>query len=255
MDVDIFISHASEDKHDVATPLAKALEDRGYKVWYDQFMLTIGCSLRREIDKGLASCRFGIVVLSPSFFAKEWPQKELDALTAREAAGHGQIILPVWHDLDRDALLRFSPILADRVGVSTSKGIKYVVDQIVSAIEAFIRPTDSAISGTRSAEPLLRSFPVEVLLLGAGPDSVASAATIKPWAHHPVRSLIGTFWSLAHLQPFLSTFTSIEQLNEKIAQQPKMPSDLEILDWTSLRKLPKESSVGAMPKPRVALII
>lgn len=91
----IFIAHATEDKDAVARPIADALRKRGYSVWYDEYSLKLGDSLRRGIDKGLASCVFGVVILSKSFFAKQWPQKELDALTTREAAEGGKIILPV----------------------------------------------------------------------------------------------------------------------------------------------------------------
>src|SRR5918999_1630237 len=65
---DVFISHASEDKTDVVRPLAHALTELDIKVWYDEFELTIVDSLRRKIDAGIANSRFGVVVLSPSFF-------------------------------------------------------------------------------------------------------------------------------------------------------------------------------------------
>ena len=77
----IFISHASEDKRTFVRPLAHALKGRGLQIWYDEFSLKLGDSLRRSIDRGLAECSAGVVVLSPSFFAKEWPQRELDAST------------------------------------------------------------------------------------------------------------------------------------------------------------------------------
>ncbi|MCK9385933.1 MAG: DUF1883 domain-containing protein [Nevskia sp.] len=77
---DVFISHASEDKEEIVRPLAQALRSEGLRVWYDEFELRIGDSLRRKIDKGLASSRFGLVVLSPSFIAKGWTNYELDGL-------------------------------------------------------------------------------------------------------------------------------------------------------------------------------
>ena len=67
---DVFISHASEDKDAIVRPLAIALQQHGLEVWYDEFELRIGDSLRRKIDKGLAHSRFGVVVLSQYFFAK-----------------------------------------------------------------------------------------------------------------------------------------------------------------------------------------
>lgn len=74
---DVFISHASEDKEAVVRPMAAALVQAGLRVWYDEFTLTLGDGLRESIDRGLAQSRYGIVVLSPSFFGKRWPQQEL----------------------------------------------------------------------------------------------------------------------------------------------------------------------------------
>lgn len=66
------------------------------EVWYDEFSLTIGDTLRRKIDRGLIACRFGVVVLSPAFFGKGWPNYELDGLVTREVAGSRQLILPAF---------------------------------------------------------------------------------------------------------------------------------------------------------------
>lgn len=68
---DVFISHASEDKDCVVRPLAHALRIKGLNVWYDEFELKIGDSLRRKIDQGLSRSRFGIVVISRSFIKKD----------------------------------------------------------------------------------------------------------------------------------------------------------------------------------------
>jgi hypothetical protein len=117
---DAFISHAGQDKRKVVKPLANALTGLGYRVWYDEFELCVGDSLRQSIDKGLMNSRFGIVVLSPEFFARNWPQYELNGLTAREMDGH-KVILPIWHMVDRDEVLRYSPTLADKIALSTKK--------------------------------------------------------------------------------------------------------------------------------------
>lgn len=132
---DAFISHASEDKDDIVRPLAQALQQRGYDIWYDEFSLTLGDSLRRSIDRGLAGSKFGIVVLSPNFLTKEWPQRELDGLTAREIDGQ-KVILPIWHKISREEILRYSPVLADRLAANTDKGIDYIVSQIVQVLSS-----------------------------------------------------------------------------------------------------------------------
>lgn len=65
---DVFVSHASEDKEELVKPLVLALQAAGYKVWYDEFTLKVGDSLRRSIDSGLVNSRYGIVVFSKAFF-------------------------------------------------------------------------------------------------------------------------------------------------------------------------------------------
>jgi hypothetical protein len=134
MEWDVFISHASEDKDDFVRPLGEALRKLGYKVWLDEFTIVVGDSLRQSIDRGLAHSRFGIVVISPDFLAKPWPQRELDGLVAREIEG-GKVILPVWHNIDRAGVVDRSPTLADRLAVSSAKGLEYVVAELVRAMQ------------------------------------------------------------------------------------------------------------------------
>lgn len=131
---DVFVSHATEDKDDVVRPLAYALQARGVKVWYDEFELRIGDSLRQRIDAGIARSRYGIVVLSHAFFAKGWPQYELDGLVTMSVGGK-QIILPLWHEISKDEVMRQSPSLADKVALRTSDyGIEEIADEITAVV-------------------------------------------------------------------------------------------------------------------------
>ena len=129
---DLFISHASEDKTFVR-PLAEALRAEGLSVWYDEFTLNVGDSLRRSIDAGLARSKRGIVVVSPNFLRKEWPKKELDALVARESSGT-QLVFPIWHEVTAAEVAAHSPLLADRVASSTSRGLDNVVLDLLRAL-------------------------------------------------------------------------------------------------------------------------
>ena len=94
---DLFISHASED-NDWVGPLAVALRAEGLDIWYDEYEFQIGDNVRTKIDQGLLRSRYGLVVFSPTFFEKFWPQYELDGLFARQSAGE-PVILPIWHRL------------------------------------------------------------------------------------------------------------------------------------------------------------
>jgi TIR domain len=130
---DVFISHASEDKDDFVRRLAHGLEEKGLKVWFDEFTLTVGDSLRRSIDDGLSRSRFGIVVISPAFLRKDWPQRELDGLVAREIRGV-KVILPVWHNITADLIRKYSPTLADRLAVSSASGLGHVIAELLRAM-------------------------------------------------------------------------------------------------------------------------
>ena len=65
---DAFIAHASEDKLEFVRPLAEKLTELGLKIWYDEFELKVGDSLRGSIDRGLVNSKYGIVVLSKNSF-------------------------------------------------------------------------------------------------------------------------------------------------------------------------------------------
>ncbi|WKJ88822.1 ankyrin repeat domain-containing protein [Methylomonas montana] len=130
----LFICHASEDKKAIAGPLAEQLRQAGYQVWYDEYALKLGDSLRRSIDKGLAEADYGIVILSPAFFAKAWTSLELGGLTALDVQCKNAI-LPVWHRVNRADVERFSPMLADKLSISTDGGVAAVVAGIQRAVQ------------------------------------------------------------------------------------------------------------------------
>ena len=132
---DVFISHASEDKESVARPLAHALRNAGLEVWFDEFELRIGDSLRRKIDRGLAGSRFGVVVLSQSFFGKGWPNYELDGLVTKAVSGE-QVLLPVWHKVTQEEVIAYSPSLADKLARNTAT---HTIEEIATEIADLIR--------------------------------------------------------------------------------------------------------------------
>lgn len=161
MNYDVFISHASEDKDAVARPIAELLRSRGLRVWLDEMELKLGDSLRRSIDLGLANSRYGLVILSSHFLSKEWPQKELDGLVARED-GSQKVILPVWHNVSRADIVSYSAPLADKLAAPTSKGLAYVVDAVVRAIEVPVLTQTAATTPEREGN----GFGIEALLIG-----------------------------------------------------------------------------------------
>lgn len=115
---DAFISHATEDKDDLVRPLARMLKEYGFRIWYDEFELEIGDSLRESIDQGLVNSRYGIVIISEKFLDKNWTKYELNSLVAKEIEGE-KVILPIWHNVTKEQILKYSPMLADKLALTT----------------------------------------------------------------------------------------------------------------------------------------
>ncbi|MDI3567271.1 toll/interleukin-1 receptor domain-containing protein [Bradyrhizobium sp. Arg816] len=132
---DAFISHASEDKSSFVRPLAEFLKTAGVSVWYDEFALKAGDSLSRSIDKGLAGSKFGIVVLSEAFFKKRWTEYELSGLVAKEINGR-KTIIPVWFNITKRDVLKFSPTLADKFALTAdNKSIESIGFKIIELVK------------------------------------------------------------------------------------------------------------------------
>ncbi len=132
---DVFISHASEDKDEIVRPLALKLQTLGLNVWYDEFELKIGDSLRRKIDKGLAKSRFGVVILSTAFINKGWTNYELDGIITKSISGQ-QVLLPIWHNITKQQVINYSPSLADKLARDTAVN---TVEEIANEIFEVIR--------------------------------------------------------------------------------------------------------------------
>lgn len=126
MRYDFFITYASEDKAEIACPLADALKAKGYRLWYDEDILRVGDSLSESIDLGLTESRYGIVILSPTFFSKHWTKRELRALVVLDEQGK---ILPVWHGVTKQDVAKHSSTLADVIAARTSEGLACLIRQ------------------------------------------------------------------------------------------------------------------------------
>lgn len=116
---DVFLCHAWDDRRGVAKELHDLLESRGVSVWFSEKDVALGTSLLREIDKGLAKSRIGIVLVTPALLRRLRGEgisdKELSALLARDR------LVPIVHDTTYEALREVSPLLGSRSGLSTAE--------------------------------------------------------------------------------------------------------------------------------------
>jgi len=154
MEYDVFICHASEDKKEFVKPLADALVAQNLKVWYDEFELALGDSLREKIDYGLANSTYGVVVLSEAFFAKKWPKEELDGLVARQTSEGRKVILPVWHKVAYEDVKKFSPILAGKLAAKSEDGLEAVVAQVLAVVSTELPTQPRSVFQTGNIESL-----------------------------------------------------------------------------------------------------
>lgn len=116
---DVFLCHAWDDRKGAAKDLHDMLESRGVSVWFSEKDVTLGTSLLREIDKGLAKSRVGIVLVTPALLSRVQGEgiadKELSALLARD------LLVPIVHNTTYEALREVSPLLGSRSGLSTAE--------------------------------------------------------------------------------------------------------------------------------------
>ncbi len=135
---DVFLSHASEDKDEVARPLASLLQDFGLRVWFDEFELRVGDNLTAKLNAGISASRFGILLLSSAFFAKPWTNHELDMLENLWVT-EDRIMFPIWHQITLQEIRKNRPSLANIVGLSTTI---YTVEEIAVDIHEAITEFD-----------------------------------------------------------------------------------------------------------------
>jgi len=130
----VFISHASEDKETFVRSLAETLQHRRLEVWYDEFSLKPGDSLRESIEKGIATANYGIVIISEAFFAKRWPQQELNGLFGRDLSASRRFLIPIWHNISAERVQELAPMLADRVALRSSLGVEKITRHILAVL-------------------------------------------------------------------------------------------------------------------------
>ena len=130
-----FISHDTRDKQEIARPIALGLQQRMCPVWFDEFSLGVGDSLRQKIEKGIKECVRCILVLSPNFLTNQgWTKTEFNSVFTREILENERVILPVWSGVTAKEIYEYSPSLADRVGLNWQLGVDEVCRRLYNNI-------------------------------------------------------------------------------------------------------------------------
>lgn len=132
---DVFLCHAWDDRKDAAKELHDLLESKGVSVWFSEKDVALGSPLLREIDKGLAKSRVGIVLVTPNFLKRVKGEgiadKELSALLARD------LLVPIVHNTTYEDLREVSPLLGSRSGLST---IEDSMEEVAAKLAELVTP-------------------------------------------------------------------------------------------------------------------
>ena len=130
-----FISHDSRDKESLVRELAMEMNKLMCPVWYDEYSLKVGDSLRASIERGLKEASKCVVVLSPNFFSNEgWSRAEFDSIYTREIIEKNQVMLPIWHNVSVRDVYDYSPRLADKWALNSELGAKQLARLLVNAV-------------------------------------------------------------------------------------------------------------------------
>jgi len=132
-----FVSHDSSDKDTLVRELARLLTGLTCPVWYDEYSLKVGDNLRQSIERGLKESHRCILVLSPAFLANEgWGKAEYDSIFTRELLEKKNVILPVWHNVEKADVYAYSPLLANKVALKSSIGVEALAKTLALTIRS-----------------------------------------------------------------------------------------------------------------------
>ncbi|WP_220035383.1 toll/interleukin-1 receptor domain-containing protein [Curtobacterium sp. MCPF17_018] len=130
---DVFLCHAWPDRQADAKDLYDLLSGEEVSVWFSEVTLKLGTDMRVAIDKGLATSRIGIVLVTPAMLDKlrtdrSVASSELSALLRRS------LLVPVLHGVSFEELDQVSPMLASRGGLSTKEDPLAVIAEKIAEL-------------------------------------------------------------------------------------------------------------------------
>ncbi len=111
----VFVSHSSDDKIEYVDDLVSEIKKLGISVFYDTDVISWGDNLREQIDNGLNNCKLAVIVISPSYFGREWTEYEIQSLLVRQDNEQNKLILPILYNTSKEDLIKHYPLLKDVV--------------------------------------------------------------------------------------------------------------------------------------------
>jgi hypothetical protein len=142
-----FISHDSIDKELIAKPLANGLSSRLCSVWYDEYSLKVGQSLRESIEDGIKNAKKCILVLTKDFLSNPgWTKKEFNSIFTREMIFNERIVVPIWYNIKKEEVYDYSPSLADTIALIWPEPNKMTEGEYKKEVEKLISKIHTAVT-------------------------------------------------------------------------------------------------------------
>lgn len=132
----VFISYASEDRIAFVRPLVEELKTLLPTIWFDEYEIRPGMSIRESIDKGLADSGVGVLILSQNYFLKKWTALELNALFQKLTFSKTKLI-PIWYNITYPEIIKVSPLMADILAIQAHADFKALAQEIYKAIYSY----------------------------------------------------------------------------------------------------------------------
>ncbi len=112
MNYHIFISYVTEDQ-EIACQLAKKLSKFNISVCLRDFKLSENFNLQSDLEQGLETARYGIIILSPHVFKRKWAKRELLNIFSDQNKLKNRI-LPVCSQMSSEEVKEFTSLLNDQ---------------------------------------------------------------------------------------------------------------------------------------------
>ncbi|HEY1041133.1 MAG TPA: toll/interleukin-1 receptor domain-containing protein [Candidatus Paceibacterota bacterium] len=148
-----FISHDSRNKELIARPLANGLNSRLCTVWYDEYSLKVGMSLRESIEDGIKKAKKCILVLTKEFLENPgWTRKEFNSIFTREMIFNERVVIPIWFNVKKEEVYEYSPSLADTVALIWPNPSNLTDDEYKVEVEKLISKIHTAVTAENSKD-------------------------------------------------------------------------------------------------------
>jgi hypothetical protein len=181
----VYLAHASDDKP-IVRSIAEYLMQNGVEVWFDEWEIEPGDSLRQKMEEGLGAMTHFAVVLTTKSIARPWVAKEIDVGMVRQVGGQSRFV-PIVVDLDYEVLSPFfQAMLCLKIDPTNEDDLKGLVDRLhgvslkpaLGSKPRYVQSAPSGLEGWSPAALAIGRHLVEISVNGMSHDPIKTVEQI-----------------------------------------------------------------------------